>query len=272
MYLTQLYPERTGMIVFDSVVSPVDLGVNQPYLESDLTIADAEAVWKGFLEACAAAGTPNCPVARSGDTADSINTRVDIALEKTHNIWSNTTDYSYVDVVDNIYSFLYWPETWGRLGEFLYNLTIFEYLSDPPNDPDWYLRLAIQCGDSADPIGQTMDDVFKEMVRVAGTVSRKFGPSLDQYTACIAWETRAVERYTGPFNKKPRSPVLILGNQADPVTPFRNAKILASSRYFGNSSRLIQRWDFGHSMSSESTLFVFLLIIYSDHTTRFHLH
>ena len=110
-----------------------------------------------------------------------------------------------------------------------------------------YSIVAILCGDSADPSKATTKDIFNEIVRVSQAVSHKFGPIFNPRSFCHRWSSRAVERYQGPFNKKPKNVVLVIGNQADPITPFRSAKLVASQQCLGINARLVQQWDFGHT-------------------------
>ena len=135
-------------------------------------------------------------------------------------------------------------------------------LPQPDNDPlsgadfgayemNDYAIVAIFCGDAPDPIGATTKDVFNEIIRVSQTVSHKFGATFNARFFCHRWSSRAVERYQGPFNKKPKNVVLVIGNEADPITPFRSAKLVASQQYLGNSARLVQQWDFGHTSGAE---------------------
>jgi hypothetical protein len=114
-----------------------------------------------------------------------------------------------------------------------------------------YSLVAIYCGDTADPIGATTNDVFNEIVRVSQTVSHKFGSNFNARFFCHRWSSRAVERYQGPFNKKPKNTVLVIGNQADPITPFRSARLVASAEYLDDRAHLIQQWDFGHTSGAE---------------------
>jgi len=79
-WVTQMFPERTGKIVIDGVVDPADWALYQPYLGWDLDIADAEATYQGFTEACAAAGPNGCSIAKSGETAANIDARVESIL------------------------------------------------------------------------------------------------------------------------------------------------------------------------------------------------
>lgn len=115
-----------------------------------------------------------------------------------------------------------------------------------------YALIAITCSDAADSIGATTTNVFEEMRRVSQTVSQKWGASFSSRFFCHRWSTRAIERYAGPWNKTTANPVIVIGNQADPICPYRSAKLLASEGYLGSSARLVQRWDFGHTSGSES--------------------
>lgn len=114
-----------------------------------------------------------------------------------------------------------------------------------------YSIVAIVCSDSVDTIGATTTDVFHEMVRVSQNVSKKWGANFNPRFFCHSWSSRAIERYSGPWNKTTANPVVVIGNQADPITPYRSAKLLASAAYLSNSARLVQRWDFGHTSGSE---------------------
>ncbi|CAE6427837.1 unnamed protein product [Rhizoctonia solani] len=86
-----------------------------------------------------------------------------------------------------------------------------------------------------------------------------FGPVTPKIpgTYCHRWPVRAVERYTGPWNKKLSNPILVIGNQADPITPYINAKSVADA--LGDSAVLVEQDDFGHSslaMHSNCTISV----------------
>ncbi|KAG8774828.1 hypothetical protein FRC12_001795 [Ceratobasidium sp. 428] len=95
--------------------------------------------------------------------------------------------------------------------------------------------------------------VFDEIVRVTREVSPMFGPIWNiAGFVCHKWPVRAVERYTGPWNKKLSNPILVIGNEADPVTPYINAKHVADA--LGESAVLIEQDDYGHvSLAMKST-------------------
>ncbi|CAE6339635.1 unnamed protein product, partial [Rhizoctonia solani] len=62
---------------------------------------------------------------------------------------------------------------------------------------------------------------------------------------CHHWPVRAVERYTGPWNKTLSNTIIVIGNEADPITPLVCAKNVADA--LGDSAVLIEQDDYGHS-------------------------
>ena len=61
--------------------------------------------------------------------------------------------------------------------------------------------------------------------------------------SCAGWQAKAVRRFPGPFIGKTPNPILFVGNTFDIVTPFQNAKKMAS-RFSG--SALLQQDSEGH--------------------------
>ncbi|KAG8720004.1 hypothetical protein FRC09_010255 [Ceratobasidium sp. 395] len=123
--------------------------------------------------------------------------------------------------------------------------------SDLPSST--YAIHAITCTDAVDPGDTTTRMVFDEIVRVTREVSPMFGPIWNiAGFVCHKWPVRAVERYTGPWNKKLSNPILVIGNEADPVTPYINAKHVTDA--LGESAVLIEQDDYGHvSLAMKST-------------------
>ncbi|ELU42305.1 TAP-like domain-containing protein [Rhizoctonia solani AG-1 IA] len=113
----------------------------------------------------------------------------------------------------------------------------------------------IGCADARDPGDVTTKDVFDTVVNVTHRITPTFGPLGVRFLSrafCHRWPVRAVERYSGPWNKKPPKPILVIvtqiqtGNEADPVTPYVNAKSVADS--FGSSAVLIKQAGYGVSL------------------------
>ncbi|KAG8721741.1 hypothetical protein FRC08_010622 [Ceratobasidium sp. 394] len=125
--------------------------------------------------------------------------------------------------------------------------------NDPPSTD--YAFQAVACADAADPGNITTKAVFDSLVDSARTASPIFGQLWSEAGLyCHNWPVRAVERFTGPFNKTLSNKIIVVGNEADPSTPFLSAKNVADA--LGDSAILIEQDDFGHislAMHSDCT-------------------
>lgn len=107
-WVTQMFPQRTGKVILDGVVDPSDWALYQPYLGWDSDIADTEATYKGFTEACAAAGPSGCSFATSStETAADIDARIESILSRTYGTWNDPGMYSQNGIAESIFSYLY---------------------------------------------------------------------------------------------------------------------------------------------------------------------
>ncbi|KAL1709294.1 Alpha/Beta hydrolase protein [Schizophyllum commune] len=121
-----------------------------------------------------------------------------------------------------------------------------------PLEPHTYEFEAIYCGDGIDSGNMTMKAGFDAITYAASNVSALFGPQWGaQGNLCFAWPARAVERYTGPWDEALKNRVLVIGNTADPVTPFENAQLMAD--LLGDSAVLIKQNGFGHASLAEKS-------------------
>ncbi|CAE6454536.1 unnamed protein product [Rhizoctonia solani] len=117
---------------------------------------------------------------------------------------------------------------------------------------------AISCSDAQDAGNVTTKDVFDFIVETTRNVSPTFGPiGMPKVgrVRCHRWPVRAVERYAGPWNNKLSNRILTIGNEADPVTPYINAKNVADG--FGSSAIFVKQAGYGHasiSMPSNCTM------------------
>jgi len=66
------------------------------------------------------------------------------------------------------------------------------------------------------------------------------------------WPSRAVERFTGPWNHTLASPILVIGNTADPVSSKSGAISVADMLGPSNAVFLEQR-GFGHSSFAQAS-------------------
>ena len=103
--------------------------------------------------------------------------------------------------------------------------------------------LGVLCADTDDPHGFTD---YEAAARLARARSGPFG-RLDVWTEaiCAAWPRAAgQDRYTGPWNRRTASPILVIGNTGDPVTAYQNSVAMARDL---DRARLVTVNGFGHT-------------------------
>jgi hypothetical protein len=123
------------------------------------------------------------------------------------------------------------------------------YQQQETNAPNFSpeVRYAINCADVVDPGNMTTTEVFRSVVEASQNVSQHFGSLLNPRWICHRYTTRAVERLPLPMTTKPKNVVLVIGNEADPITPFSSAQSIASNAHFGSMSRLVKFKAVGHT-------------------------
>ncbi|KDN35450.1 hypothetical protein RSAG8_11588, partial [Rhizoctonia solani AG-8 WAC10335] len=117
--------------------------------------------------------------------------------------------------------------------------------SDPAPDHAYH---AITCADAVDAGNSTTKQGFETLVDLTDNYSRMFAPFMGWYSGgmfCHHWPVRAVERFTGPFNHTLRNKIMVIGNLADPITPFISAKAVADG--LGDSAVLLKHNGYGHT-------------------------
>ncbi|MEU7783764.1 alpha/beta hydrolase [Amycolatopsis sp. NPDC049159] len=141
---------------------------------------------------------------------------------------------------------LYQSGRWKRLAQ-----TLSAMPSDPgPAAPvlDPYVPthsagfLAVQCVDSDNP-----SSVADYTALAARESARQpyFGlGSVFSMAQCVGWPAHDADRYTGPWNRARKNPVLVLNNRFDPATPLHNAEATAAELGDG---RVLVVEGYGHT-------------------------
>ncbi|CAE6509951.1 unnamed protein product [Rhizoctonia solani] len=282
IYFVNMFPDRVGRVVLDGVVDP-EYWANRPAHEMwSIKPESTDEAFIGFTDACAAAGPSGCALATKGATGGSIRqlmrNMIDAAYDYKHAV-GKTAEIGSAAIRMLFYKGMYTPTQWPELAEqgaqlvaaaqnlsLLSNSTLTKRLLRAPlfdverrqsttnNDPaPDYSFQGVTCGDAVDAGNVTTKDVFDFLIKVTREVSQMFGPVwADAGLYCHRWPVRAVERYAGPWNKKLANPILVIGNEADPVTPYKSAKKVADA--LGDSAILIEQDDYGHlSLAMHST-------------------
>ncbi|KAG9106063.1 hypothetical protein FRC07_008976 [Ceratobasidium sp. 392] len=294
LYLVNMFPNRVGRVVIDGVIDPV-YWANLPAHEFwAVSIESTDEALTGFVQACAAAGPGSCALATKNSTAESLRSVIMELINKAYDYKKAVgaeAEYGSANIRGLLFGYMYGPTNWPFLARNL--LAISEFLANASNTspnstkrvldfdmpsprpflrrhsltarqnssnssdpaPDYAFQ-AVTCADAVDPGNVTTQMVFEELVRATREVSPMFGPMWgDAGLYCHRWPARAVERYTGPWNKTLSNPILVIGNEADPITPFVSAKKVADA--LGDSAVLVEQDDYGHTslaMHSNCTL------------------
>ncbi|CAE6500443.1 unnamed protein product [Rhizoctonia solani] len=286
IYFVNMFPDRVGRVVLDGVVDP-EYWANRPAHEMwGVKPESTDEALTGFVEACATAGPSGCALATKGATGDSIRqllrSLIDAAYDYKRAV-GKTAEIGSATIRMLLYKGMYTPTKWPELADqgaqlvavaqnlsLLSNSTHIKRLLRAPlfdidrrqsttnvttnRDPaPDYAFQGVTCADAIDAGNITTKNVFDFLVKVTREVSPMFGPLFnDGGLYCHRWPVRAVERYTGPWNKKLANPILVIGNEADPVTPYKSAKKVADA--LGESAILIEQDDYGHlSLAMHST-------------------
>ena len=116
------------------------------------------------------------------------------------------------------------------------------------NDAYW----GVSCGDKS-----ILNKTFEKVVEVYKEITTKHkwaGSWSGAYlnAVCAQWNTDlgAKERYHGDFRVKTRSPMLIIGNRYDPITPLVSAKNLTNTF---QDSVLLEQNGYGHCSTAQKS-------------------
>ncbi|KDN48830.1 hypothetical protein RSAG8_02817, partial [Rhizoctonia solani AG-8 WAC10335] len=278
IYFVNMFPERVGRVVLDGVVDPERWANNPSYQKWAVKPGSTGETFHGFLTACAAAGPSRCDIANKDSNPETIRTYVYDLINGAYNYkrkLGRSAQFGSAYARSTISHRMYAPSSWPLLAAELVAVAneVFEKAThgsqaerslptplidtlplqnttnttapDDDPSPDYAFQI-ITCVDAVDAGNTTTKEVFDFLLHVARTVSPMFGPQWgDGGFYCHRWPVRAVERYTGPWNKKLANPILVIGNKADPVTPYVVAKKVADA--LGDSAALIQQDDYGHT-------------------------
>lgn len=112
--------------------------------------------------------------------------------------------------------------------------------SDPYAGPEQFD--AIACGDTPNPRSpQHYNAIEPFVLHRAGPIGASFLWGDEQ---CATWPARAADNYRGPWNRWTASEILVVGNTADPATPYVNAVRMTAQLA---RARLLTVQGYGHT-------------------------
>ncbi|PWN47467.1 alpha/beta-hydrolase, partial [Violaceomyces palustris] len=269
-----MFPDEVHRLVIDGVVD-VPNYLNGSWYDD---LIDTDNVLYGFYEECAKS-PQGCALARKAEDGSRKLQARDIRAKVTDFLEELKIDpvpvvdaripglVTYSLVVEALFQALYRPKGWDQLAEALEPLiserngTLFlESYGDaplnthPPSPSSDQAQIAIACGDAKleVPDKRWTIDGFKSFLSGLEEQSSLFGQLWVSIGAeCLGfWRPRSVERHYGDFTSKTSFPLVMIGNDYDPVTPAAYADLMAEK--FPNAVS-VRRAGYGHcSMSQPS--------------------
>jgi pimeloyl-ACP methyl ester carboxylesterase len=274
-YYANMFPDRFRAIAVDGVIDPTAwVGTRSTAGQvQDDRLQSADGAWKAFVELmrrCAAAGPTKCsfadsPLKRFRTIAERLKKKP-ISLGK--------TKVTYPLFVGTVLGALYDADAGAEITEFtaaLYQLTTPGYVPTKakakatdrmvrrmvkqaagrafPYDNSFDAYSAVMCTDGRHP---TKGSSWPKAAARAEKRATYFGPAWTWSSVQCAgdkWTVRDEDAYTGPFTKRTRHPVLVVGSFWDPATNYADA--VRASKLLPNS-RLLSSNNWGHTAYGSS--------------------
>ncbi|KAK4056851.1 hypothetical protein OIO90_002101 [Microbotryomycetes sp. JL221] len=278
-YLVNMLPShKLGRVVIDGVASAIQWANEYTYEWLPDWLVSTEQAFDWFARDCVKAGSKICAVARDGEKPEQLQARL---LKFLDNLYidgpvavpdaqrpghlSSGLARTVLYLSTNI------PALWPTISEAFAQAMnsrptmLYEILAKPipssqePNIQTDLSRIAVSCLDSPafESRSQWPDaSLMVDKTLAALEVSPHFAanvPVIEPDGGCQWWPVagRAPETFNGPWNNTLETPMLIISNTVDPITPLTSGREI--HRHMGNSSRLLIQNSVGHcSVSSVS--------------------
>jgi pimeloyl-ACP methyl ester carboxylesterase len=248
-----MFPRRVRAMVIDGLINPVAYTRGSESAVANNT-SDSDRVFDEFQSLCQRVGPTRCALAGHG----SVRLRVENLLRRLRHAPIPAPSahpagaLTYGDFLVELFAQLGHPGAWPELARELNQAAdgdgsalatasrqFFRLFRAGPNGDGFS---AVWCADSPARQGSR---AWPSVIRRLTRASRTRGPVLGwwAWAPCASWPVRSADRYTGPWNATTKTPVLVMGINNDPNTPFASARRVA--RMFGNAVLLTQQ-GYGH--------------------------
>ncbi|KAL8291844.1 hypothetical protein RQP46_002102 [Phenoliferia psychrophenolica] len=281
-YLTAIIPpERLGRVIIDGVVDAVAWNGDARGQLIFGGLDDVEDVYTNFAKSCANA-KENCALASLG-SADAILAAVDGVVDALYHSPVALATLPEADFVGRahharslLFTSAYSIRTWPALAEHfaaahfhnftgLVNATLSylpEGVAKAAKEPDSSARatMAITCADSRPYNSSSSFPTSSEVTTLILDALRRYSPRVGEsffsWTLCHLWPVASKSYYGGGFTMPPDTldtPILILSQRYDPVTPLSSAKKALKNLGVSNA-RLVEQDGNGHCSISQASL------------------
>jgi len=250
-----LYPASTGRIILDGNVNPVAWSTGTSQLPALVRLDSpqaSQATMTAFLDLCGKATTKACAFSAGTPAATTARWTKLLHLARKHPIRLGVRTYTYADTITSV--------DLGSVAQWQSDAALLQQLwtaaaggkprppvpgpapAPPPADPGYYSgveqQLAIMCADSPNP--------RHPAAYAAAAALGTFAPRYAWTTlGCADWPAAAArDRYTGPWNRRTATTILLLANTGDPVTAYQDS--VAMSHDLARA-RLLTVDGYGHT-------------------------
>ncbi|TMR03773.1 alpha/beta hydrolase [Actinomadura soli] len=288
-YYANMFPDRLRAVAVDGILNPVSWTgtkkTENEILDDRLRSADgAYKALKEILVRCGKAGKPACAFAEFGDPVKNFDVLAGRLKAKPADI--DGRKVTYADLVGGMLGELYYPDGYFFIDAALTDLwKATSPASTAAQAAAARKALAARMAARRAKVEQQQDaagkilakgfpydnglDAFSGVVCTDGRHPKKAGnwPALTAASdkrapyfgrawgwasvqcAGDSWTVRDEDAYTGPFNRRTNTPVLIVGNYYDPATNYDDA---VSSSKLLPGSRLLSSNSWGHTAYGSS--------------------
>jgi pimeloyl-ACP methyl ester carboxylesterase len=241
-----MFPGRVRAMELDAIVDPIAYTKGNEAGYANM-LGAADQGFKNFLSVCQRAGSARCALAGHGSVANRVD-RLMVRLKRRPMPAPSAFPKGQLTYAEALQAILVglsagpaaWPQTAGAFeaairgdGSKLLSLgrsltTAFSDQVMAPGLP----AIGLVCADSP---AQHAPSAWRKVLARFTRVSHIYGPVIFwwRWAMCAQWPARSADRYTGPWNAKTRTPILVIGTDHDPNTPYANARRVA--RLLGNA-------------------------------------
>ncbi|HTF10114.1 MAG TPA: alpha/beta hydrolase, partial [Asanoa sp.] len=249
-----LFPGRVRAMLLDGIVDAVDYTTSAE-ANSANSVSSADEVFEQFLTLCQNAAPGECALAGHGEP---VKERVAALFDRARQtpIPAPNADppgeLSYGDLQVSTFNPLRLPLTWPQFaadldaaaeGDASALETAARAMQSPAGMVAATTSASISCGDA--PARLPVSDWPQEIARLTDA-GELWGPVLAWWlwAPCASnWPADAPDRYSGPWNAKTETPILLMSARYDPGTPYRNA--VAAEKRLGDAV-LVTLNGYGH--------------------------
>jgi pimeloyl-ACP methyl ester carboxylesterase len=265
-----LFPATTGHMVFDGAVDPVawtsPAGMLPSSIRAGKDLATAAAL-HSYLDLCGQEPVSACAFSAGAPAATEAKfaTLEKILQQHPVNFGAPPQAITYADLLTSIP--LGNPDQWQGAAVLLQQLWAgatspsgtaaspaapapapTDAASTAPADASGGVytgadqAYAVSCSDESDP--RSVSD-YAAAARLAGARAGGYGLFWAwQEEACAHWPTAVPDQYTGPWNRRTATTILVMSLTGDPVTPYQNGVAMTHDLA---SARLLTIDGFGHT-------------------------